>query len=291
MSTVIQPDELATIVRDLQRRLRSLESGNQATFVLGGNFGYQMVDATHNARCRFLIPPTSIHTGRATLNFSLQPFRAAIQSATGGGTTSGAEGSHTHGVTLSTHTHDTTPAAHSHSTPNHNHLLATTRSSTASVTASGAVWRVKTGDSVGALSFILPGTDNTEYVDLWTDASAGGSTSGGGGGTTTTSAGGGGGSLSSAGGSAHTHTVPSSGLTTPNALYEASMAQGCHVLVDGTDQTVALGGPWGVGGALDVNDLDLSPWLASTGWHEVQVTSTALGGVFAQVAVYATLNG
>ena len=122
MTYVVQPDELATLFREINRRLRSLESGNNATFVLGGSF-YQLVDATYSARCRFLVPPTTIHVGKAALNFSLQPFRAAIQSATGGGSTSGSEGSHTHGVSWGDHSHGT--PGHSHGTPNHNHLLLT----------------------------------------------------------------------------------------------------------------------------------------------------------------------
>ena len=288
MTTVLQPDELATMFREINRRLRSLESGNQASFVLGGNFGYQMVDPTYSARCRFLIPPTTVHVSKATLNFSLQPFRAAIQSATGGGTTSGSEGSHTHGVSWGDHSHST--PGHAHSTPSHAHQVGSWSSAaTVSATPFG-VNQFNFASADNGASWIIKGlfSNNTTPVDIWTVAAGGGSTTPTGGGAT--SGAGGATATSSAGGSAHTHTVPASGLTTPNALYEASMAQGCHVTVDGTDVTTALSGPWGVGSALDVHDLDVTPWLTAVGWHEIQITSTTLGGVFSQLAVYATLG-
>jgi hypothetical protein len=51
-----------------------------------------------------------------------------------------------------------------------------------------------------------------------------------------------------------------------------------------------LGGPWGVGWALDLSDLNISQWITATGWHEVAITSTTLGVVIAQVTTKALLK-
>jgi hypothetical protein len=89
----------------------------------------------------------------------------------------------------------------------------------------------------------------------------------------------------------HTHNMPHThSITAPNGLYDTGMAQGAHVLIDGVDRTTALGGPWGVGVALDVSDLNISQWITTTGWHEVALTSTALGVIVAQVTTKALLK-
>ncbi|MHB8611192.1 MAG: hypothetical protein ACYDAL_02025 [Candidatus Dormibacteraceae bacterium] len=85
--------------------------------------------------------------------------------------------------------------------------------------------------------------------------------------------------------STHTHN-----LNAPTGLIDQAMAQGVHVLIAAagagfTDITAALGGPWGVGSALDVSDLDISSYVTSGGWWEVQLSSATLGGIMATVAV------
>ena len=64
-------------------------------------------------------------------------------------------------------------------------------------------------------------------------------------------------------------TGPRGRLAAPSGLYDTGMAQGVHVYVDGTDRTSALSGPWGSGSAIDVSDLDISAWITTTGWHEI----------------------
>jgi hypothetical protein len=85
----------------------------------------------------------------------------------------------------------------------------------------------------------------------------------------------------------HTHTVPSLALNSPTAIYEAGMAQGVHVYIDNgsglVDQTTPLAGPWGAGSALDVSNLDITSYITTTGWKEIQLSSTAIGGITAQV--------
>jgi hypothetical protein len=89
----------------------------------------------------------------------------------------------------------------------------------------------------------------------------------------------------------HTHGIPHThAVNAPDGLYDVGMAQGVHVFVDGTDRTTALGGPWGVGAALDVPDLDISAYITTTGWHEIQLSSTTLGVIIAQLYTKAQLN-
>ncbi len=99
-----------------------------------------------------------------------------------------------------------------------------------------------------------------------------------------------------ASGSGHTHSIPaltvnSANLNAPTAIYEAGMAQGVHAFIDGVDQTTPLGGPWGVGVAIDITDLSISPYVSSDGWHEVQLSSTAIGGITCQIRMSTLLNG
>jgi hypothetical protein len=89
----------------------------------------------------------------------------------------------------------------------------------------------------------------------------------------------------------HSHPIPHThAVNAPDGLYDTGMAQGVHVFVDGTDRTTALGGPWGVGSAVDVPDLDISAWITATGWHEIQLSSTTLGVIIAQLYTKAQLN-
>jgi len=88
---------------------------------------------------------------------------------------------------------------------------------------------------------------------------------------------------------AHTHSIPSLSLNAPSGLVDQAMAQGCHVYITPpggaqSDITTALGGPWGSGSALDVSDLDISAYVTSGGWWEIQISSTTLGGIIANVA-------
>lgn len=99
-----------------------------------------------------------------------------------------------------------------------------------------------------------------------------------------------------AAGAGHTHAIPSltvnsANLNPPTAIYEAGMAQGVHVFVDGTDVTSTLGGPFGTGTAIDVTDLNISQFVSTTGWHEIQLSSTSIGGITTQIRMSTLLNG
>lgn len=84
----------------------------------------------------------------------------------------------------------------------------------------------------------------------------------------------------------HTHqvTVASAG----SAGYTAGLRpEGVTVAIDGTDRTTALGGPWGTSGAdWNVVDLDVAPYLSTTGWHEIVVAASGGGRLKAHVLGY-----
>src|SRR5579859_7883805 len=73
--------------------------------------------------------------------------------------------------------------------------------------------------------------------------------------------------------STHTHA-----LNAPNAIYETGAASGATVILDGT---TILAGPYNA----DQFELDITQFLTGSGKHEVQITSTALGGIFGHVQV------
>jgi hypothetical protein len=73
--------------------------------------------------------------------------------------------------------------------------------------------------------------------------------------------------------SAHTHN-----LNAPNAIYETGLATGCTVILDGT---TILAGPYNS----NQNELDITAYVTGSGQHEIQITSTALGGIFGHVQV------
>ena len=57
--------------------------------------------------------------------------------------------------------------------------------------------------------------------------------------------------------------------------------------VDGTDRTTALGGPWAVGAISNVN---LTPYITTTGWHNLDFTSTGTPVLFAYFQLQSLFN-
>ncbi len=211
--------------------------------VLPAYSGYQPVDATHNCTLRFELPASIVNViNGSRLSFSLKPFRATQQTASGAGSL--------HSHTIST--------AHQH------RWAAWDGTVTADVTSFKT--RSVYAAGYGYVSAFMDTNAIMDGKDLLTDNAGGvAGTSGNEG--------------------SHTHA-----LNAPSGLYDTGMAQGCHVFIDGVDRTSALSGPWGVGSALDVSDLDISAWITMTGWHEVLITSTSLGVIIAQVMTKAQLK-
>lgn len=224
-------------------------------------FGYQPVDAVYKARCRFWVSPHTDTIINVELSFTLQPFHVGNQTTAQSTTTSAATvtsaggSAHNHSVTGQTGTATTSGGSNAEA---HIHT-----ENTAAAYTQNAVTTVQGPTMV-----------HTHTVPSISVSGA-----------TSTSE------------STHTHdvpgqsiTIPSLSLNPPTAIYEAGMAQGVHVFIDGVDRTTALGGPFGSGTALDVSLLEIGQWITSTGWHELQLSSTSIGGVTAQVQFSGLIN-
>lgn len=201
-------------------------------------FGYQPVDSTHNARCRFHVHTNVDTLASLMLHFSLQPFHVGNQT-TAGGTTSSAGGDHQHLMLQDTGTFVGTGSILGYELYN-------------------------ARDSVGNfLEFTEPVVGPHGIADRWTFGTSG----------------------------PHTHSIPSLPLNPPSAIYEAGMAQGVHVFVDGVDETTPLGGPFGTGSPADITDLNIAPYVLTSGWHEIQLSSTSIGGITTQIELIGLVNG
>lgn len=225
-------------------------------------FGYQPVDSVFKARCRFWIPPNVDTIIRIYLSFTLQPFHvgnqttSATTTTTGGGVTSAGGSAHNHSVSGQS-TGGTTSNNTSFSTHQHTENLDPTYTQNATTSVQGPT---------PAHNHAVP----AESVTGATSSSE----------------------------ATHTHTVPGQSVTIPSlslnpptAIYEAGMAQGVHAFLDGVDQTTPLGGPWGVGSALDISTLDITQYFTTLGWHEVQLSSTSIGGITVQMHFSSLMNG
>jgi len=74
-------------------------------------------------------------------------------------------------------------------------------------------------------------------------------------------------------GSAHTH-VPNYGI-----MENTDNTPNISILIDTIDRTVALGGPWTV----DVEELDITNYIQSTGKHTIELLSSKLGRLTADI--------
>jgi hypothetical protein len=229
---------------------RQLDTGDTGTAgILIAYGGYQAVDATHNARLRFEIPPQVIVIRRVRVSFSLQPFRSGQQSTAQSATTSGG----------SPHDHETFHSAGVTIQPP-NTGVGQERAMTARDNL-GNVITVNL-DSQSGITGFGGGADGT--IHTYTSDST------------------------------HSHTVPGQTLNPPTGLYETGNAAGAHILVDGFDvnsQVGAPGGGYGTGVAIDISDIDITKFIRTLGWHEVQITSSAIGGVIPQCLSVCTIAG
>lgn len=226
-------------------------------------WGYQPVDGTYKTRNRFWLTSDVQRIYKVYLAFSCQPFHVGNQTTAAATTATTASSTST--VSSST---SQGGSAHSHSISGQS----------TSTTSSDA----QPPNNYDATHFHhVSGTVTDNMLGLipiqHTHSIPAASVSGG---TSTNE-------------SSHTHNVPgqtinipsvnvnipSLSLNAPTAIYESGMAQGCHVFIDGVDQTTALGGPFGAGSASDFGPLDVTPFITNTGWHEINISSTTIGGV------------
>ena len=80
-----------------------------------------------------------------------------------------------------------------------------------------------------------------------------------------------------------TFTVETKHIHAPEyAIYEDALPLDVSIIIDGTDRTLALGGPWGNEYAPEaIGPLQLAPYIQTPGWHTIEFTSTTLGRVTA----------
>lgn len=89
------------------------------------------------------------------------------------------------------------------------------------------------------------------------------------------------GQLNSFNESAHTHSLTG---TSSQAVTDGATTTVTNVLIDGVDQTAALGGPW----SGDVVEMDItSVFSTTTGrWHTIQLNLAGLGRVVSMLRLY-----
>jgi len=225
-------------------------------------FGYQPVDATFKARCRWNLHTNVDTVINLTLHFTLQPFHVGNQTTAVASTSSGGS-AHSHSVSGQTTGGGTTSSDAAHS-----HLIHT-------LAGSGANNLQTDGSNILNNSGVNIDLSTTTGIASHSHSIASEGVTG----------------ATSSSESSHTHTIPSLSLNAPTAIYEAGMAQGVHVFIDGTDRTGALGGPFGSGSALDVTNLNIAPYITTAGWHEIQLSSTAIGGITTQIQFCGLVNG
>jgi hypothetical protein len=242
--------------------------GTPAVLTIG--FGYQVVDSGNPARLRFEVVQQMMWVRRVRLSFSLLPAVFVAQTGTVGAGNTGAQ-SNDHGHSF---------AANSGVEGNgHIHNLGST-DNTLTAPPNGPVLR----DGAGTYMMIAPNaTASATFVSAGESAThlhgVAGNTGG-----------------ESAG---HTHSIAGGSITLSpaTALGNTGMARGSRITIDGTDYTVQLGGPWGAGAQTDISDLDLSKIQTAgkqsiwkRGFHEIDLSSTAIGGIMAQLLVVGTVN-
>jgi len=96
---------------------------------------------------------------------------------------------------------------------------------------------------------------------------------------------------------AHHHTLGATGLTNPTGLFETGMARNVHIWVDGTDVSALVkdssgnAGPWDGGGAeFDASEIDITKYIQSGGFHEIALSSSAIGGIKMSAYVFGLLK-
>ena len=77
---------------------------------------------------------------------------------------------------------------------------------------------------------------------------------------------------------AHDHAIPSLALNAPSAIYSAGSATGVNVTIDGTSLGTAY--------ASDQSELDITKYVLGGGTHTILLSSTALGGLEAQLQAF-----
>jgi predicted nucleic acid-binding Zn-ribbon protein len=220
------------------------------------------VDSTHPLKLKFYISPSTIIYHQFQLNFTLERFRAYSKGAAygGGGTTTSASGGDTYttaqNMTISLTT--TQPENVSGSTQTegsyfgsggHNHgIPERTRLATHPTSAGGYVEWVPSGNHQHAVnlqshSHSIIMPAHSHNVYV----------------------------------PSHTHQVdiPSHTHEINYGIYESSLATGVRVSIDG----ITRGGVY----SSTENNVDMTPWIQTPGWHTIELSSQQLGRINASL--------
>jgi hypothetical protein len=246
----------------LERPTR-FDAKSGSPFIYTAQAGFQAVDTTRKLRLRFHIPSNMSVLQKVTFSFSGMPFRAGAQSTSGASsaiTTSGG----------SAHSH-TIDSAHQHRWAKWDGVVTTAPSTY----KSRNVWAA----GYGYVGTQMDSNAIMDGKDLLTD------TTGGATGTSQSEG-------AHTHGMSHTHAV-----NAPDGLYETGMARNVHLYVDGVDVSTSVQdssgnvGPWdGAGSEFSIDEIDISTYMQSGGFHEIQLSSTAIGGIMGFIDVIGLLQ-
>jgi hypothetical protein len=205
------------------------------------------VDATHKLLLKFYVPDEALSVKKLKLNFALQKYRAYETSAASGGSsseTSGSGGS-------------SNPTSSSGGSDN-----VTSGSSSASTTGAGSGTAVSGNTSIESghqhtyLTYVpsdhTHGMDHTHSVSISNHTHS-----------------------VSIGNHTHSVSIPAHTHGLVYGIYESTVATGVKVYVDG----VLCLDNGGSGYTTDQDNLDLTQWIATSGWHSIELSSTQLGRI------------
>lgn len=226
------PTSEAELIADEMAAGRLMDAHPQLTIAYSPVGPYtRRVDATHTAVfvARIGVEVTALNY--AILRFKTSPLVSSVKSV--GSTVSGS-------VALPSHTHNV--PNHAHSVPDHAH----------NTTVSDASEVYPASISVAGSNAFLNGVGMGADKLLWTNSS---------GGTTSATDG----QTTSGGGGNGTFTIDLSGaITATYGIYQDTLyPTTISIAIDGTDRTIALGGPWAGGGAAVTAELDITTYLAN----------------------------
>ena len=199
------------------------------------------VDATHKLKIKFYIPTETLSVKKVLLNFSLEAFRAYETGAASGGSSSPTSEENGDHVHLIM-TYNSTI----------NDIVSVVKAAGGSVNVHAANESTRwftTGDASGGAGAEVGMESSSGSTNIYSKIASG----------------------------KHTHDVTISAHThdITYGIYESTSATGVKVYVDGTLRL----DNGGAGYTTDQDNLDLSTWITTAGWHYIELSSTQLGRI------------
>jgi len=231
--------------------------------------GYQLVDSNNPYRLRFSIPVGNIDIiRRVRLSFSMLPAVFVAQAGTIAAGNTGAGTNHNHSENYNS----------SAASANHNHDWAVTQGGDVGIGTTGKQINDGGGGGVG----ILPAAPAGTFITNQNGAAHVHAVTG-----------------TSSGEASHTHSIAGGAITLSpaTALGNTGQATGAHIYLAGPGVTPPGPEVFPRAGqtpppyaGTDIDDLDFTHYFPKGGVYEFQISSTAIGGIIAQVQVLGTLT-